>query len=454
MFKRLATPNTTTNKAISTTCTEFLTSAKLDLSPSYQRPHCWSQRQSNGLIDSIMHNWPLPLFTFYKLQAADPSYATGKRYECVDGQNRLCAIQAFRTGKPLLNNKGKEEWVTWVGQTADKKLRYVDLSEEEREWFDTYELTLTIIQAPMDLDSRKAMFTRLQDGSKISRSQYYKNKDHPVCQFISRTGLELTFWPVARGFLRAAGGEWHDTLVDCTTLYIHRADADPLKSLERVQSEVRKALDGKMFGPASVYNMQALSPVDDAALTPLMGQLITVLTRAKAEKVKCHKFHVSLLFLELLTGRATDSLTPAILRKWFKSHDKIVRDTKEGGAPQAYEVYCEQHKTLLAALAPPPPPAPVVILPHPPSAVRDATWTRYFGESEEGTCQCCEGPLKKTGPVSPWDLAHIDARSGGGSNEPENLVPTCVSCNRTCGTRNLKEWCESVHPSAPLLRRD
>ena len=454
MFTRLETPNTTTTLRISSLVGEYLDSNELDLSPPYQRARCWKIQQCNIFIDSIMHGWPLPIFTFYTLRPSDPSYATGKRFECVDGQNRLSAIHAFRAGTPLLNDKGKEEWVTWTGQTGKETKQYKDLDvATERGWFDRFVVAVTIIEAPMDMDSRKDMFMRLQNGTRCSVSENLKNSKHPVSQFVYDTGLRDRFRPVALGFLRAAPSEWLDTLVDCTTLYIHRADADPLKSLERVQSEVRNALKGKTFGETSVYNMP-VPPADYPALTPLMDQLITVLTAAKAEKVKCHKFHVSLLFLELLTGRAPDSLTPAILRKWFKSHDKIVTDTKEGGGPQAYKVYREQHATLLAALDPPPPAVALVILPHPPTVVRDATWTRYFGESEVGICQCCEGPLKKTGPGDTWDLAHIDARSGGGSNEPENLVPTCKSCNTQCAKKNLKEWCESVHPSAPLLRRE
>ena len=450
-FQRLDTTPNTTNMRLRALLSDW---DETDLSPSYQRARCWKIQQCCDLIDSIMHNWPLPLFTLYKLQATDAAYATGKRYECVDGQNRLCAIHAFRAGTPLTNDKGKEEYVTWAGQTGTEKKQYKDLDATERSWFDSFTVSVTTIEAPMDLDSRKAMFMRLQNGTRCAASENLKNSTHPVSQFIARTGLRDKFRPIALGFLRAATGEWLDTLVDCTTLYIHRADADPLESLEREQSEVRAVIKGKSVGMASKYYMP-VTEADDATLTPLMDQLIPVLAAAKAEKVKCHKFHVSLLFLELLTGTEPESLTPAILRKWFKSHDKIVTDTKEGGAKQALKVYREQHATLLAALDPPPPPAAaLVILPHPPTVVRDATWTRYFGESEAGICQCCEGPLKKTGPGDTWELAHIDARSGGGSNEPENLVPTCKKCNVQCATKNLKEWCESVHPSAPLLRRE
>ena len=441
MFTRLTVANTTSNKAIASTCTEFMASAKLDLSPSYQRARCWSQRQCNGLIDSIMHNWPLPLFTLYKLQATDATYASGKRYECVDGQNRLSAIHAFRAGTPLLNDKtGKEEHVTWVGQKADKKLRYIDLSEEERDWFDTYEVTLTIIQAPMDLDSRKAMFTRLQDGSKISTAEYVKNTEHPVSQFVSRTGLRDQFLPVATGLMTGAKGDWMDVLADCTTLYIHRADADPLASLSRTQADLRAVLKGtKAATPGSNYDMP-LTEADDAALTPLFTQLIASLAAAKTEKVKCHKFHVVVLFLQLLRSAAPPPT--AALHAWFKGHKDIVTATKAG--TPSLTIYHEQ----LASLTAPAAPAEELKRRSIPKKKRDALWVQHFGGSGKGACLCCSAEILFTR----WEQAHVVAVAEGGTNDLTNLRPTCVSCNRSCATENLLTWCAREWPAAPLLR--
>jgi hypothetical protein len=443
-FKRLTVPNTTTIKAISSVYTEYLETARLDLSPSYQRARCWSQRQCNGLIDTIMHGWPTPLFTFYRLPVADGA----KRYECVDGQNRLYAIKAFRTGTPILNDKsGKEEHVTWTGQTGDKKLRYVDLSDEECEWFDTYELTLTIIQSPMDLDSRKAMFTRLQDGSKISTAEYVKNTEHPVSQFISRTGLRDKFLPVATGMMMAAKGEWMDVLADCVTLYIHRADADPLASLGRTQADLRAVLKGvKSSTPGTKYDMP-LTPADDATLTPLFDQLIATLSAVKAEKVKCHKFHVTLLFLQNLKAGAIPSVTA--VQTWFKGAAAIVRETKGGGVERALEVYRE-HQTSLTVTALPPAEEPAIKRRAIPKKKRDALWYQHFGVSGSGACLCCDAPILFTR----WEQAHVTAVAEGGSNDLENLRPTCVGCNRSCGTENLLVWCAREYPSSTLLRTE
>ena len=50
-----------------------------------------------------------------------------------------------------------------------------------------------------------------------------------------------------------------------------------------------------------------------------------------------------------------------------------------------------------------------------------------------------------------WEQAHILAVANGGGNELPNLVPTCVSCNRSMGTENLLDWCVREYPRAAVL---
>ena len=103
---------------------------------------------------------------------------------------------------------------------------------------------------------------------------------------------------------------------------------------------------------------------------------------------------------------------------------------------------------LAAELPPPPAPKPkrVTI----PKKKRDALWTEHFGESKTGVCQCCQGAI--VGPVGGgWEQAHIVAVANGGKNDLTNLVPTCVSCNRSCGSEDLRIWCAREYPAAPFL---
>ena len=441
-FRRLETRSTTTPKTISSICAEYLNNNKLDLSPSYQRARCWTQRQNCGFVNSIMRNWPVPLITLYKLHASNPddaaAYAGGKRYECVDGQNRLCAIQAFRTGTPIVNDKGKEEEVYWEGLlTACKK--YDNLLEEHTEWFDTFEIAVTIIQHPMTLDERKAMFTSLQDGSKISASEYIKNSEHPVSQFISKHLLRDQFLPMITGMMAAAKGEWMDTLVDCSTLYIRRNAAVPLDSLDRSQSDLRAVLKGnKKVLEGSNYHMPR-SENDHAPLLAHIQELIALLGSIKNDKVKCHKFHVIILFFLLMNGEAP---SVPVIQAWMKATNTIVIRGKNGerDADIRRDILEQLRNFVMPAAAEPKRRAI-------PIKKRKALWKTYFGAAESGACQCCDAPIQEKG----WEQAHILAVANGGGNELPNLVPTCVSCNRSMGTENLLDWCVREYPRAAVL---
>lgn len=441
--RRLAAPSKTVTQTANTIYAEYLEKGKLDLSPPYQRARCWKQKQNNGLIDTIMTRWPMPLVTFYKLHSTNPddaeAYAKGYRFECVDGQNRLAAIQAFRAGTPLTSSKGKEEGVFWYRDGA--AMRYVDLSEEEREDFDSYDMAVTVIQSPMTLSERKAMFTRLQDGTRISAADYMYNSDHAVSVFASNTDLRSKFLPVVRGLMTSANGDWLDVLADCATLYLRRADESPFEALDRSQSELRKVLK-RICDPApgTKYDMP-VKVSDYEPLTALFDQLIAALEPAKGEKIKCHKFHVTVLFQHLLTGGAIPSVSA--LHDWFGTYKRIGSELEAG--TRSPEVYAGLLETLRnpepKAEAPPKRRSPA-------KKKRMELWHTYFGEAHTGTCQCCEGSIT----IKTWEQAHITAVANGGTNDVANLVPTCRDCNRSCGTRNLMDWCYEEYPAAPLLR--
>ena len=408
-----------------------------------------------------MRNWPIPLITLYKLHASNPDdaadYSRGIRYEVVDGQNRLRALRAFMTGTPIRNDKGKDEPVTWEGPTGlahGAGLLLAALPEEQQEWFTTYEIAVTVIQHPMSLKDRKAMFTRLQDGTKISSAEYAKNTEHPVSQFISRTGLRDRVLGDTGlvGYLAAAKSQWMDMLVDCVTLWIHRESENALLKLIRDQSALRKVLEGKTTATAGTAYDMSFSPADDASCLSVFDTLFACLTEAHAEKVKYHKFHVTILFHHLCLGGTPP--TPTALRAWFKETvSTIKKDHDAGVTPEAIREGLLLSLATAIRIDDAPVVAEVPASPKRraiPKKKRDALWVRHFGGVGTGYCLCCEAPILFSG--AGWDQAHIVAVAAGGSNDIENLVPTCPSCNRSCGTEDLRTWCAREYPRAPFLR--
>lgn len=59
---------------------DLIKEGKIDLRPQYQRNFIWSKKEQQTLIDSILHNMPLPSFFLYK--------KSNNTYEMVDGQQR------------------------------------------------------------------------------------------------------------------------------------------------------------------------------------------------------------------------------------------------------------------------------------------------------------------------------------------------------------------------------
>ena len=56
----------------------------------YQRKLVWTTREKQMLIDSILHEYPIPLILFAETQTSQ-----GSSYEILDGMQRLNAIFGF-----------------------------------------------------------------------------------------------------------------------------------------------------------------------------------------------------------------------------------------------------------------------------------------------------------------------------------------------------------------------
>jgi hypothetical protein len=171
-------------------------------------------------------------------------------------------------------------------------------------------MTANILTTPLQLTNNT-----------ISTAEYVKNSEHPVGQFVGRTGLHDRFLPVVTGMMTAAKGDGcKDVLADCVILWIRRNAADPLASLRRTQASLRAILRRPKAQPAGSPLDMPLTVADDAPLTAIFDQLLTILTAVKADRVKCHKFHVTLLFYCLATEHPLPEI--AILRAWFAASYK------------------------------------------------------------------------------------------------------------------------------------
>jgi 5-methylcytosine-specific restriction endonuclease McrA len=76
-----------------------------------------------------------------------------------------------------------------------------------------------------------------------------------------------------------------------------------------------------------------------------------------------------------------------------------------------------------------------------PKKVREDVWIEYIGNSMVGKCYVCRRPILH----NHFEAGHIVSRANGGSDEIKNLRPICGSCNRSMGTRGMKEYAKKYY---------
>lgn len=120
----------------------------LNLNPPYQRNDIWSNPTKKKLIDSIKKEYPLPVFFLHLRE--------NKKYDVVDGQQRIRAIMGFikELYKDLDNKYYKE----------------IDVAS-----FRNYKIAVTIIDSSVDEDTLSDFYYRVNKfGTKLNRPEILK----------------------------------------------------------------------------------------------------------------------------------------------------------------------------------------------------------------------------------------------------------------------------------------
>jgi 5-methylcytosine-specific restriction endonuclease McrA len=73
-----------------------------------------------------------------------------------------------------------------------------------------------------------------------------------------------------------------------------------------------------------------------------------------------------------------------------------------------------------------------------PKALKDLVWKKFYSKLE-GVCICC-GLNKIT--TQNYEAGHIIAESKGGKTDINNLAPVCSTCNKSMGSKNMREFME------------
>ena len=80
------------------TLSELWKKSRLNLTPDYQRSKVWNEMMKYDLIDSVLRDWPMGIIMINIIPDVDNEGEPIKRYDVVDGQQRLTTLFEYRDG--------------------------------------------------------------------------------------------------------------------------------------------------------------------------------------------------------------------------------------------------------------------------------------------------------------------------------------------------------------------
>ena len=162
----------------------------------YQRGESWTALQKAAFIDSIFRGYPVPALFLHETHAQGLDDAPSKKYEIVDGQQRLTAVRDFAAGKFRLlgvDEKSKLRLPKSVrarpAPWAEKSCN--ELNQDLQQHFLNTEMTVFQIGPDALSDEVRDLFIRLQSGTALTRQQIRDAWPGNLGPFIERLAGKL-----------------------------------------------------------------------------------------------------------------------------------------------------------------------------------------------------------------------------------------------------------------------
>lgn len=178
--------------------------ASLRVNPEYQRGQAWKLPQKQALIDSIFRGYPIPPLFLQEIRGAGLDGGVTKRYEIVDGQQRIRALAEFFCGKfACLGAQDKKlklpaslrsDAAPWGGRKFD------DLQPAEREQISGTKIDVFLMGNVQNPDEVRDLFIRLQSGTPLTRQQIRDAWPGNVGPFVESLAGKLSTQPSTRLF--------------------------------------------------------------------------------------------------------------------------------------------------------------------------------------------------------------------------------------------------------------
>ncbi len=428
------------------------------LRPKYQRHIRWSKDAMNDFIETIMNNGLIPGITIYKLHFSERTEANrGKNYEVVDGQHRLFTMKAFfdatfqecpHIKKPFIvywnyepnmpvffkDTPDVQQWCHDNGKTP------YFLPEELVNHFLHRSLSITTINSSMSLDDRRENFMSLQKGIPVRNSDLLKNKvDCKLIAFMCEDHYEDIMLNDFLGHCtKNAPKYWVNWTVRCFLLY--RAFREK-RDNDKYSADMAFTTTDKSIDKWIKNNNKFVNPDDNILFEfdDTFKSFVLFLRNDKLNNVKLNPTQLFALFYWFCFSEGTVNESVLSNMTFFAKdgNNKIKRNMWESNTDVVpRQEYFNECVCQILSMSD----EPTRIIDQDPisSSKRLQVWKKC----NDGKCEICDSEITE----STFEAGHILARSLGGSQDLDNLIPICIDCNRSMGTRNPYDYKKEVYP--------
>lgn len=436
---------------------------ELRVNEEYQRGTKWSLSQKQGLIDSLLRGYQIPLF-YVHLEAKTNNF-TGeveKTAWIVDGQQRLAAIIGYRQNEFSLPDPkrakpgtvlpiGASEMPPWTGK------KFEDLAPDDKERLLGFELLVVQMTAEHPNEVRD-LFIRLQAGTPLTaqekRDAWPGDFTNFVIRHAGKPGHRLSnpkrffnLFPRSRGLSVDDGVHYVDGLAEARKFFAGLA----MTIMVRERAEVDFVdLKGATINEFYIENlvlqkddpgeMRVIQILDRVAQLPGFDSL-----REGRPMPFAWAFHLALLVDSLEEGKYAKVWREDVVRAFMRFKQDVAdaqlhyRQTHEslphydrfgrllsGSGSDTAEVIRIRHSFLLGQVY-----SKINLIQLDPNRLFDPLEKEVIWNRDRGLCQNprCERPDRRV-PFRDATIHHIIEHTAGGSTTLQNGVLICPDCHR------------------------
>ena len=456
---------------------------ELRVNPEYQRGIQWGLSQRQGLIDSLLRGYQIPIF-YIHLETRTNNYTQAAESTAwiVDGQQRLASIVAYCQNEFSLPDPKRARPGTivpvdpsnlpaWVGK------KFQELDQEDRERLLIHELLVVEITA--EKNEVRDLFIRLQAGTPLTaqekRDAWPGDFTNFVIQHAGKPGHRLSqpkpffnqFRKSAKRLTVADGEHYVDGHAEMRKFFAGLAMTIMLR--ERLEIDFVD-IKGKTINDYYLDNLDL--PHDDLGAMRVVQLLDRIVDIPKFASLKeggpmtfQMAFHFAVLVDALDQGNYTNEWKQSIVEAFLAFKQEVAasrlhhRETREslphyerfgrllsGSGSDTAEVIRIRHAFLLSEIY-----SKVRILTRDPNRGFDSLEREVIWNRDRGQCQNpdCNRPDRRVA-FREVTIHHIIEHSTGGRTTLRNGILICPEChvNRAsmqCLTKHFQDYITRIY---------